>query len=152
MNLRQILTAPNQLTLLRMIFLPFIVINVVGHHYVWALVLFAVAVYSVFAGGKGHVVEVGLSIASVAYGALLGVFLLGTLTRYATQGGAIVGMICGFGVNLLLWLDPNPIALGSVTIPHIAFTWYVLIGTSATFLTGLAASFLIKETNPRANS
>ena len=29
MNLRQILTAPNQLTLLRMIFLPFIVIDLV---------------------------------------------------------------------------------------------------------------------------
>jgi cardiolipin synthase (CMP-forming) len=43
MNLKQILTAPNQLTLLRMIFLPFIVINVVGHHYVWALVLFVLA-------------------------------------------------------------------------------------------------------------
>ncbi|HWZ83538.1 MAG TPA: CDP-alcohol phosphatidyltransferase family protein [Terriglobales bacterium] len=43
MNLRQILYAPNQLTLLRMIFLPFIVINVVGHHYVWALVLFVLA-------------------------------------------------------------------------------------------------------------
>jgi cardiolipin synthase len=43
MNLRQMLTAPNQLTLLRMIFLPFIVINVVGHHYIWALVLFVLA-------------------------------------------------------------------------------------------------------------
>jgi cardiolipin synthase len=43
MNLRQILYAPNQLTLLRMIFLPFIVINVVGHHYVWALILFVLA-------------------------------------------------------------------------------------------------------------
>src|SRR5271154_4184904 len=80
----------------------------------WALVLFAVAVYSVFAGGKGHVVEIGLSIASVAYGALLGVFLLGTLTRYATQWGAIVGMIFGFAVNLVLWLQsikllPNPL-------------------------------------------
>ena len=46
----------------------------------WALVLFAIAVYSVGVGGKGHVVEIGLSIASVAYGCLLGVFLLGTLT------------------------------------------------------------------------
>jgi SSS family transporter len=109
----------------------------------WALVLFAVAVYSVFAGGKGHVVEVGLSIASVAYGALLGVFLLGTLTRYATQGGAIVGMICGFALNLLLWLDPNPIAIGPVTIPHIAFTWYVLIGSVVTFAVGIVASFLL---------
>src|SRR5580698_8899427 len=110
---------------------------------IWALVLFAVAVYSVFAGGKGHVVEVGLSIASVAYGALLGVFLLGTLTRYATQGGAIVGMICGFALNLLLWLDPNPITLGPITIPHIAFTWYVLIGSIVTFLLGSVASFLL---------
>ncbi len=110
---------------------------------VWALVLFAVAVYSVFAGGKGHVVEVGLSIASVAYGALLGVFLLGTLTRYATQGGAIVGMVFGFALNLLLWLDPNPIVLGPVTIPHIAFTWYVLIGSIVTFGVGTAASFLM---------
>jgi SSS family transporter len=110
---------------------------------IWALVLFAVAVYSVFAGGKGHVVEVGLSIASVAYGALLGVFLLGTLTRYATQGGAIVGMICGFALNLLLWLDPNPITLGPITIPHIAFTWYVLIGSIVTFAVGTIASLLL---------
>jgi SSS family transporter len=110
---------------------------------VWALVLFAVAVYSVFAGGKGHVVEIGLSIASVAYGALLGVFLLGTLTRYATQWGAIAGMICGFAVNLLLWLDPSPIKLGPITIPHVAFTWYVLIGSIVTFVIGSAASFLL---------
>ena len=43
MNLRQILTAPNQLTLLRMIFLPFIVINVVKADYKWALGLFVLA-------------------------------------------------------------------------------------------------------------
>jgi cardiolipin synthase (CMP-forming) len=43
MNLRQILTAPNQLTLLRMIFLPFIVINVVKHDFKWALALFVLA-------------------------------------------------------------------------------------------------------------
>src|SRR5260370_37659090 len=94
---------------------------------VWGLGLVGVAVYSVFAGGKGHVVEVGLSIASVAYGALLGVFLLGTLTRYATQAGAIVGMIFGFALNLLLWLDPNPLLLCPITIPHIALTLYVLV-------------------------
>jgi cardiolipin synthase (CMP-forming) len=42
-NLRQILTAPNQLTLLRLIFLPFIVINIVKHDYKWALALFILA-------------------------------------------------------------------------------------------------------------
>lgn len=116
---------------------------------VWALVLFAVAVYSVFAGGKGHVVEIGLSIASVAYGALLGVFLLGTLTRYATQWGAIVGMICGFALNLLLWLDPAPIALGPITIPLVAFTWYVLIGSIVTFAMGTVASFVLPRARDR---
>src|SRR6202522_372324 len=40
-----------------------------------ALVLFAIAVYAVSVGGKGAVVEIGLRIASVAYGCLLGVFL-----------------------------------------------------------------------------
>jgi cardiolipin synthase len=43
MSLRQILTAPNQLTLLRMIFLPFIVINLVKNDYKWALGLFVLA-------------------------------------------------------------------------------------------------------------
>ena len=43
MNLRQILTAPNQLTLLRMIFLPFIIINLVKHDFKWALALFILA-------------------------------------------------------------------------------------------------------------
>jgi len=42
-NFRQILTAPNQLTLLRMIFLPFIVIYVVKHDFKWALALFILA-------------------------------------------------------------------------------------------------------------
>ena len=64
----------------------------------WALVLFAIAVYSVYAGGKGHVVEIGLP-SRPSPTAPAGVFLLGTLTRYATQSGAIVGMICGFTVN-----------------------------------------------------
>ncbi len=106
----------------------------------WALVLFAVAVYSVHAGGKGNVVEIGLSIASVAYGCLLGVFLLGTLTRYATQGGAIVGMVTGFAVNLALWKWP-----GHGWIPTVAYTWYVLIGAAVTFAVGMGASVVLRK-------
>src|SRR6204780_4284412 len=64
----------------------------------WALLLFVLALMS---RSGGHVVEVGLSIASVAYGALLGVFLLGTLTKTATESGAIIGMIGGLVVNIL---------------------------------------------------
>jgi SSS family transporter len=119
----------------------------------WAIILFAIAVYSIQAGGKGHVVETGLSIASVAYGSLLGVFLLGTLTRYATQTGAILGMICGLALNLFLWLTPansgwtytTPTNTWYAPIPHVAFTWYVLIGAVATFAIGSLTSLLSRR-------
>ena len=117
----------------------------------WAFILFGVAVYSIHAGGKGHVVEIGLSIASVAYGSLLGVFLLGTLTRYASQTGAIVGMIVGFALNLWLWQGSFPITIGPLTIPHVAFTWYVLIGAIVTFAVGSLAS-LIFRSKPRTTT
>jgi cardiolipin synthase len=39
----QLLSAPNQLTLLRMMFVPFIVINLVAGHNKWALALFVLA-------------------------------------------------------------------------------------------------------------
>ncbi len=111
----------------------------------WALVLFAIAVYSVHAGGHGHVVEVGLSIAAVAYGALLGVFLLGTLTKFANQWGASVGMVVGFALNVALWQQPKAIVLAGVTIPKVAFTWYVLIGAVVTFVVGAVASLLFRS-------
>ncbi|MDP9158742.1 MAG: CDP-alcohol phosphatidyltransferase family protein [Acidobacteriota bacterium] len=43
MKFSQLLTFPNQLTLLRMMFLPFIVIKLVEGHYISALVLFVLA-------------------------------------------------------------------------------------------------------------
>jgi solute:Na+ symporter, SSS family len=95
----------------------------------WALILFALAVLALH--HVGRVVEVGLQIASVAYGALLGVFLLGVLTRRANQAGAIVGMFCGFAMELYLW-----------GWSQVAFTWWVAIGTCVTFAVGYAASGL----------
>jgi SSS family solute:Na+ symporter len=94
---------------------------------VWSLVIFGLAIIALH--WVGRVVEVGLQIASVAYGALLGVFLLGVLTKRANQNGAIIGMICGFSVELYLWL-------GS----HVPWTWWVAIGTCMTFAVGYAAS------------
>jgi cardiolipin synthase len=45
-KLSQVLTAPNQLTLLRMIFVPFIIIHLVEGRYLWALVVFIIAGFS----------------------------------------------------------------------------------------------------------
>jgi SSS family transporter len=94
---------------------------------VWALVLFGLAL---LARHGGRVIEFGLTIASVAYGGMLGVFLLGVLTRRATENGAMVGMICGLALNLYLWLFTG-----------VAFTWYVVLGSVVTFAVGYAASF-----------
>lgn len=109
----------------------------------WAVVLCGLAFLS---RGSKHVVEVGLSIASVAYGSLLGVFLLGTLTRRANEAGSIVGMIVGLGVNIFLWRQPAPIAFRFAgfheVMPRIAWTWYVVIGTAITFCFGYLFSRL----------
>lgn len=98
----------------------------------WALLLFALAVLSLHKVAR--VIEVGLTIASVAYGALLGVFLLGVLTRRANQTGAMIGMVFGFCAELYLWLGTK-----------VPWTWYVAIGTTITFAIGYLASLGIGE-------
>jgi SSS family transporter len=93
----------------------------------WGVVLFGLAIV---ARRSGRVLEVGLSIASVAYGSLLGVFLLGVLTRKATERGAMIGMLCGFLLNLYLW-----------QFTRVPFTWYVALGSVTTFAVGYGASW-----------
>ena len=95
----------------------------------WAMVLFGLALLALHRVGR--VVVVGLQIASVAYGALLGVFLLGVLTRRANQAGAMIGMLCGLAMELYLW-----------QWSQVAFTWWVAIGTCVTFAVGYTASVL----------
>ncbi|MGA8345853.1 MAG: sodium:solute symporter [Candidatus Sulfotelmatobacter sp.] len=102
----------------------------------WALVLFGLAVIALHKAGR--VVEVGLQIASVSYGALLGAFLMGVLTRRANQRGAMVGMLFGLSVELYLWRI------------HIPWTWWVIVGTSVTFVVGYASSLVFKDTTPSA--
>ena len=115
---------------------------------VWALVLFALAILS---RSGGHVVELGLAIASVAYGSMLGVFLLGVLTHSANESGSILGMLVGFILNVVLWLQPRPLhaSIGGhiIVFPKIAWTWYVVLGAVVTFITGYIASKLL-QTKP----
>jgi solute:Na+ symporter, SSS family len=94
----------------------------------WAVVLFLLAL---LVRHGGTVIEMGLSIASVAYGSLLGVFLLGVLTRSASERGAMMGMSCGIAFNVYCWL-----------FTRISFTWYVVFGSAVTFSVGYAASRL----------
>ena len=94
----------------------------------WGLVLLGIG-YT--ARHWGSVLEAGLSIASIIYGSLLGVFLLGVLTKRVGQNSAIAGMLAGLAVMAGVKLSTT-----------IAWTWYVLIGTSVTFCVGYLISSL----------
>ena len=94
---------------------------------VWGVVILLIAL------GVQHmrlsVLELALTIASVPYGSMLGIFLLGVITRKVTGRAALVGALAGLGGLLLL-----------IVFTSIAWTWYVAIGACTTFAIGLAAS------------
>ncbi|MEO5924046.1 MAG: sodium:solute symporter [Bryobacteraceae bacterium] len=93
----------------------------------WGGVLLGVAL---LARNWGGVLEAGLGIASIIYGSLLGVFLLGLLTRRATETGAMAGMCAGLAVTLYVrFYTP------------VAWTWYILLGTAITFAVGWVVSW-----------
>jgi SSS family solute:Na+ symporter len=98
----------------------------------WALVLVIIGLVASKLGGS--VLELGLSIASVTLGLLLGVFLLGCLTSRAGERAAVTGIVTGFAAMLYIkFFTP------------IAFTWWVAIGSCVTFGVGWLASFIATE-------
>jgi SSS family transporter len=95
---------------------------------VWGVALVAIGV---LARRWGSVLESGLSIASVTLGLLLGVFLLGVLTKRAGEWAAMAGVLAGLAAVLCVrFFTP------------IAWTWWVLIGSTVTFTAGYLASLL----------
>jgi SSS family solute:Na+ symporter len=104
----------------------------------WAIVL--VAIGSV-AQQWGTVLQSGLSIASVTLGLLLGVFLLGVLTKTVGELGAIAGLLLGLAVILYVRFATP-----------IAFTWWVLICSAATFTGGVLTTKIIQLSRPKAGA
>ncbi|MFQ5663461.1 MAG: sodium:solute symporter [Terriglobia bacterium] len=96
---------------------------------IWGGVLVGLAM---LARAWGSVLEAALIIASITYGALLGLFLLGRLARRATPNGAALGMLAGLATMLYVFFTTE-----------LAWTWYVLVGTVVTFLGGLLVSRLL---------
>ncbi len=100
-----------------------------GFTLIWAALLIGGAVLFIPLSAGTSAVEVALGIASVVYGGLLGAFGLGVLTDRADQRSTMIGMAAGNGVVMVIWL----------TIPeHVAWPWFVPIGTSVTFFVGWA--------------
>jgi SSS family transporter len=92
----------------------------------WGLVLIAIAI---LARGWGSVFTVGLTIASIVYGPMLGAFLLGVLTKSANERGVMAGI----GVSLVAMI-------GVRVFTPLAWTWYVLVGTAICIGVGLTVS------------
>ena len=92
----------------------------------WGVVLIAIAI---LARDWGSVFTVGLTIASIVYGPMLGAFLLGVLTRRTTERGVIAGIGVSLGVMIAVRL-----------FTPLAWTWYVLVGTLICMSVGWLAS------------
>ncbi len=94
---------------------------------VWGGVIIGVAL--VAQAFQRSVLELALTVVSVPYGCLLGIFLLGVLSRKASIRGAFLGALAGLSV------------VGSVmALTNVAWTWYAVIGASTTFISGWVLS------------
>ncbi|WP_372934660.1 sodium:solute symporter [Mariniphaga sediminis] len=91
---------------------------------IWCLLLIGSAI--LFMQSSQVVVELALSIASFTYGGLLGTFFLGVLFRKPQIKHAIPAFMAGIIVMIYI-----------ILFTSVAWTWYTLIGTMVTVITGL---------------
>ncbi|HXY25753.1 MAG TPA: sodium:solute symporter [Candidatus Acidoferrum sp.] len=89
----------------------------------------------------GSLLETGLTVASLPFGSLLGLFLLGTFDRDANARGALAGMIAGLATVLSVF-----------QFTKVAFTWYFLIGACVTLAVGAVASRFTNKELPAQTS
>jgi SSS family solute:Na+ symporter len=97
----------------------------------WAILLIFSAM--IFKESSKAVVEIALSIASFTYGGLLGTFLLGLISRKIKQNEALIGFTTGIVVMVLV-----------IFLTNIGWTWYTLIGVTATILSSVTFSMFSK--------
>jgi len=118
--------------------------------FVFAALMIVVAggtAYFVIAHPESRIIPIVLGIFGYTYGSLLGVFLLGLLTKNrGTDFGNYVAMIAGAIVVILLTGLPNqilelagmPPLLWLKSLPVLSFPWRIMFGSLTTLAVGLA--------------
>lgn len=92
-----------------------------------ALIVF----FSFFVGGISDSVITSVNkVGSMANGPILAMFLLGILTRFGNEKGAISGLVVGLLSNAALW----------VFAPQVSWFWWNVSGFFVAFLVGIAVS------------
>lgn len=108
----------------------------------WGIAQMGVALAAT--GLKDNVVNNALAIASFVTGIVLGLFLLGTLTRSVGQGAALTGLLAGLAAVSYVKFGPMlPQPEFHLIYPFdgaIAWPWYALVGSTTVVLVGLLAS------------
>ncbi|MHA3770927.1 sodium:solute symporter [Verrucomicrobiota bacterium sgz303538] len=107
------------------------------------VIVATLAAYSVMKNPHLTIIPIAIGILGYTYGGMLGVFLLGMLTR--TRGRDRTNVIAmTLGILAVLFLGkvelPGIIDFGKVMPkwwPAISWPWYVLMGSTVTFLTGI---------------
>lgn len=94
-------------------------------------------------GERPAVVELGLSIASYTYGGLLGVFLLGVLSKKIRQSDALFGFFSGLTVLLFLVKGPIQNLLPGQGL-NLAWPLYTVVGASIVVFVG-HISFIVRR-------
>ncbi|MEU6642356.1 sodium:solute symporter [Saccharomonospora sp. NPDC046836] len=115
---------------------------------IWAGVFVVFA--SLFTTTDQPVVELGLSIASYTYGALLGAFFLGILVKHARQADAVVAFLSTVAVAAVFALG-GEFTVDGVRLP-LAFPWYVPLGVVVTLVVGGLLSLRHGAPDPKATA
>ena len=93
----------------------------------WTLAIVGVSV--LFHDSKNPLVEVGLSISSVTYGGVLGIFLLGRFARGVDARAALLGVFAGVAAVVM-----------SMAFTALFWLWYVAVGFAVCVTAALVAS------------
>lgn len=101
----------------------------------WGVVQIVVAMIAIAMQGRG--VDAVLAVASFTNGPVLGLFLLSTLAKGVGPRGALTGVLVGIAAMAFVWLQLK-----------ISWQWYVLIGSTITFMSGSLASLALERKSP----